>query len=61
MNVQDSEKEKKIGILHTRNYINLTCNTSRGKTETEATLLGKISKIASSAKIKPCKIKEFCG
>ena len=60
VNVRDSEKEKKIGILHTRNYINLTCNTSRGKTETKAILLGKISKIASSPKIKPCKIKEFC-
>ena len=43
VNVRDSEKskEKKICILHTRKYINLTCNTLRGKIEIKGTLLGE--------------------
>ena len=52
VNVRDSEKLKKTKkklyfcILHTRKYINLTCNTLRGKIETKGTLLGEKSKIA---------------
>ena len=57
LNVQDSEKKKKKSILHTRKYINLTCNTLRDKTETKGTLLGEKLKIAWSAKISPCEIK----
>ena len=63
VNVQDSEKSThtKKCILHTWKYINLTCNTLRGKIETKGTLLGEKSKIAWSAKINPCEIKEFRG
>ena len=62
VNVRDSGKSKKKNcILHTWKYINLTCNTLRGKIETKGTLLGEKSKIAWSAKINPCKIKEFHG
>ena len=48
VNVRDSEKseKKKNCILHTRKYINLRCNTLRGKIETNGTLLGEKSKIA---------------
>ena len=48
VNVPDSDKskKKKIHILHTRKYTNLTCNTLRGKAETKVTLLGEKSKIA---------------
>ena len=48
VNVRDSQKSKnKINcILHTRKYINQTCNTLRGKIETKGTLLGEKSKIA---------------
>ena len=47
VNVQDSKKSKKKKncILHTQKYINLTCNTLRGKIETKGTLLGEKSKI----------------
>ena len=40
------KKKKENCILHTRKYINLTCNTLRGKIETKGTLLGEKSKIA---------------
>ena len=39
VNVQDSKKStKKNCILHTRKYINLTCNTLRCTTEPKGTL-----------------------
>ena len=40
------QKKKKNCILHTRKYINLTCNTLRGKIETKGTLVREKSKIA---------------
>ena len=33
-------QKKKFFILHTRKYINLTCNTLGGEIETKVTLLG---------------------
>ena len=41
-----AKDQKKNCILHTRKYINQTCNTLRGKIETKGTLLGEKSKIA---------------
>ena len=43
---QTKKSNKKKCILHTQKYINLTCNTLRGKIETKGTLLGEKSKIA---------------
>ena len=58
--IAKNQQKKKV-ILHTQKYINLTCNTIRGKIKTKGTLLGEKSKIAWSTKINPCEIKEFCG
>ena len=43
---KNKKKNKKNSISHTRKYINLTCNTLRGKIETKGTLLGEKSKMA---------------
>ena len=60
VNVPDCEKSKKKKKKNVI-YINLTCNTVKGKIEAKGTLLGEKSKIAWSVRIYSCEIKEFHG